>query len=115
MIDGFYAIYFTGQVGVGMGMLILNDGVIAGADGAGVTYSGEYTIKKGEPTAQGEVRLVAPPGAMLVTGQYAGEQQLEIKFPITIPVHFDIETEFQVRLPTGPVNVAAKLIKRIGD
>ena len=42
MVNGFYAIYYTGVSGSGIGVLAINNGIIAGADMVGGRYDGTY-------------------------------------------------------------------------
>ena len=43
MTEGIYAMYFTGHIESGHGLLMLKTGIIAGADAAGGIYDGSYT------------------------------------------------------------------------
>ena len=60
-MEGIYAIYFTGRVGSGSGLLLLKNGVISGADIAGGIYDGSYTLE-GMGALNANVRLTLPPG-----------------------------------------------------
>ncbi|NGP18431.1 hypothetical protein [Devosia aurantiaca] len=67
-MDGFYAVYYTGQIGFGHAVLVLREGTIAGADVVGGVYDGFY---KSEPdnTIMVDIILTVPAGTTLVTGQ----------------------------------------------
>ena len=41
-MGGIYAMYFTGTAGVGHGVFVLKDGVVAGADAIGGVLDGTY-------------------------------------------------------------------------
>jgi hypothetical protein len=40
--EGFYSIYYQGQAGLGVGMLVLDTNIVTGADPFGGRYDGTY-------------------------------------------------------------------------
>jgi hypothetical protein len=112
MIDGFFRIAFTGTAGSGFGMLVLRDGIVAGADMAGSIYDGTYT----ENPQAGEISLqfimATPEGATPV------QTGVPLAAPIALPItatlaQADIATEklFLLQTQLGPVNVIFKKIR----
>jgi hypothetical protein len=106
MIDGFFRIAFTGNAGSGLGLLVLRDGNVAGADVAGATYDGTYTINQQTNDTAFEVNMFAPAG---ITPVQTG---IPIASPMTLPItgtlrREDIEMNkpIMVHSPLGPVNV----------
>ncbi len=74
MLSGFYAIYYTGATGSGIGVIVItNTGVITGADMIGGRYDGNYT-QNPAGGYDAKIRMSFPPGAALVTGALAGAQ-----------------------------------------
>ncbi len=110
-MDGIYAMYFTGATGSGQGVILLKNGVIAGADSAGGTYDGNYT-ERDDGTAEGSVRLTLPPGAQLVTGAAAGSQPMSIDIPLKLPINLGDGRALPMQTPTGPINI---IFRRLRD
>src|SRR5215467_10738836 len=109
-MDGIYAMYFTGSVGSGFGLLILNNGIIAGADAVGGLYDGSYAPE--EPgTLSVNVRLTRPPGTTLVTGAAAGATTMVIDIPAKLPENFGNGQPLALKTPTGPINIIFKKLR----
>jgi hypothetical protein len=112
MINGFYAIYYTGVSGTGIGVLAINNGVIVGADMLGGRYDGTY---KPSSTTMGSydanVRITIPPGASLVTGALAGPQPYYMDVAMTLPANLGAEQPVRIETPTGPVNVIFRKLR----
>lgn len=111
MVDGFYQITFRGTADWGMGMLILKDGVITGADVGGVLYDGTY--KEHKDKISSKITLTVPPGATLVTGTLPQPKEHKFDFELSLNKK-NIETKepVLVHLPTGPVNVIFNLLRK---
>jgi len=111
MIEGFFRIAFTGASGSGFGVLVFSDGLIVGADAAGVTYNGVYT----QNTAQlidFHATMSAPAG---VTPVQTGVSLIS---PVNLPIsgtlyENDIYSENAILLqtPLGPINIIFKKIR----
>lgn len=114
MIDGFYAIYFTGHAGSGFGVIALQNGIVTGADAVGGIIDGEFALNEASKSYEGTVQLCVPAGAILVTGGAPHNESYSISFPISIPKD-DVEGEHPVlvQLPTGPVNIILKKLRDI--
>jgi hypothetical protein len=110
-MEGIYVMYFTGSAGAGQGLLILKNGVIVGADVAGVVYDGSYTQEVGG-TLDVKVHLTLPPGSSLVTGASAGATPMEIDIPVKLPENFGNGQALALKTPTGPINI---IFKRLRD
>ncbi len=110
-MDGIYAIYFTGATGSGQGVILLKDGVIAGADAAGGTYDGNYTELE-DGSVEGTVKMTVPSGAQLVTGAAAGSEPMSMEIPLKLPVNFGNGHPLPMQTPTGPINI---IFKRLRD
>lgn len=107
-MDGFYAGYFTGISGQGQAIFAMKDGALVGADAAGVTFDGDYSLANtGE--MKGLVTVKVPAGISIVQGVTAGSQGLTYKVPITLPADFANRPFITVETPMGAVNV--RLVK----
>ena len=111
-MDGIYAMYFTGSAGVGHGVFVLKDGVIAGADAIGGVLDGSF-----QENAEGDldiaVTMTVPPGASLVTGAVADREPLVQKIKATLPRDFGGGRPIGLNMPTGPVNVIFKRLRAL--
>jgi len=110
MLDGFYAVFYTGKVSSGFAMIVLRNGIVAGADVGGGLYDGKYTVNAAKQTVEGTMRLTTPAGVSLVTGAPASQQVSTQEFPLSLPVELNEQT-VQIQTPTGPVNLKFKRIR----
>jgi hypothetical protein len=112
MLDGIYSITFRGRADWGIGMLILQRGVITGADAAGVLYDGSY-LERGA-YLQVKLTLTVPPGATLVQGTLPQPTQYSISSETTLLTKALLEGEpTLVQLPPGPVNVIFRRLRAL--
>ena len=111
MINGFYAIYYTGVTGSGLGVLAINNGIIVGADMVGGRYDGTYKQSAIAGDYDAKVRIVIPPGSSLVTGALAGPQPLYMDVVMTLPENLGGEQPIRIETPTGPVNVIFRKLR----
>jgi hypothetical protein len=111
MIDGFYAIYYTGVSGAGLGVLVVNNGIIVGADMVGGRYDGTYTQNKTTGNYDGKIRITIPPGGSLVTGVVVGAQPFQMDVTATLPPDLGGEKPVRIETPTGPVNVIFRKLR----
>lgn len=110
MLDGFYALFYTGKISSGFAMIVLRNGIVTGADVSGGLYDGKYTINADKLTVDGTMKLTMPPGIPLVTGAPASPQTSSQEFPFSLPADFNEKT-VQVQTPTGPVNLRFRKIR----
>jgi hypothetical protein len=100
-----------GRKGLGLGLLLLKNGVIAGADAAGATYDGTYT-ELDDGTAEGSVTMTVPPGVQLVTGATAATEPIVHEIPLRLPANLGGGNALPLQTPTGPINI---IFKRLRD
>jgi hypothetical protein len=110
MLDGFYALFYTGRVSSGFAMIVLRNGIVTGADVGGGLYDGKYTISPDERTIVGTIKVTTPPGVSLVTGAPASAEVSVQEFPLSLPADLNEQT-VQIQTPTGPVNLKFKKIR----
>ena len=98
MRDGMYGISFQGQQGVGMGVLILENGRVYGTDTQGVRYDGEYLYSESTGLADVKIKVTFPPNVRAVFG-------------ISNPYEwaFDITTSFNPKQNSGPLTVRSSV------
>ena len=109
-MNGIYALYMTGSESVTFGLMILKDGVIAGADAGGGLYDGTYVLRP-DGSADGFVTLVVPPEIALITGAVSNEwRRLEV--PLALKPGFADGRPTLILTPTGAVNV---IFRRLRD
>jgi hypothetical protein len=111
MENGFYAIYYTGATGNGMGLLAAKDSVVTGADISGGLYDGSFQKNPLSGQIDINIRMAFPPGTSLVTGAIAGAQPLVLQLTSPLPANFADGTPVGIQTPTGPVNVIFKKLR----
>lgn len=112
MVDGIYQITFRGTADWGMGMLLLKDEEITGADVSGALYDGTYSEQEDEIAIK--ITLTVPPGATLVTGTPPQSKEYKFDFELSLDKK-DIDTKAPVlvQLPQGPVNVIFNRLRNL--
>ena len=111
-MNGFYAMYFTGRRGSSHAVLLMKDGVIAGADAAGGVIDGTYS-DKGSGNVDISVTLKIPAGTPLVTGAIVEEETSVQKITAELPANLGNGRPVGIRTPTGPVNVIFRRLRNI--
>ena len=111
MIDGFYGIYYTGVGGSGIGVLVIKDGLIVGADMVGGRYDGTYRHNAATGNYDAQLRMSFPPGTSLVTGALAGPQPMNLDMTTVLPANLGGEQPIRIATPTGPVNVIFRKLR----
>jgi hypothetical protein len=113
MLDGIYSIIFRGRADWGTGMMILQRGVITGADAQGGLYDGSY-VELGTDL-QVDFTITVPPGVTLVQGTPARAEQYTISARTTLPTKaLDTGEPVLMELPPGPVNVIFRRLRVLG-
>jgi hypothetical protein len=113
ILDGIYSITFRGRTDWGMGMLLIQSGIITGADSGGVLYDGKY-IDNGDSVAL-DVKMTVPPGATLVQGTPARSTAYTIPIQENVPKSaLAAGTPVLLNLPPGPVNVIFRKLRALG-
>jgi hypothetical protein len=105
MMDGFFRIAFTGTAGSGFGMLVLRNGIIAGADMAGSIYDGTYTENSQTEEIGLQLTMAAPEGVTLV------QTGVPLAAPLILPITTTYRKTHSRQTSLGPVNVIFKKIR----
>ena len=91
--NGFYVAYFTAEFGNSIGIFVLKNDTIIGADLGGGIYDGTFHIEN--DTASGTVTFSSRTGGIAITG---AERDL--------PVSYDVNFSFSLPLERGgPTNL----------
>lgn len=111
MVDGFYAIYYTGLAGRGFGILVFVNGIISGVDFGGIMYDGAYTVVQDTAVIRGTLKMSVPAGAILVTGGVPSTEPCTLEFPLSLPSGLGDGQPVELNLSTGPVNVIFRKLR----
>lgn len=106
MVDGFYRIAFTGTHGSGFGLIVLREGVVAGADVAGATYDGAYELNSSQDGLDLRVTMRAPAGITPVRTGVPLSTPTDISIAANLPVDLANGEPVLIETPLGRVNVA---------
>jgi hypothetical protein len=101
---GIYAAYFTGASGNSLGIFLIKDGIIAGADIAGWKYDGSFSLSNDDRRIVGNIRFTIPPGEVSISGAIAGGEPLEMIVPISFPTDIRNDEFYRIETPAGPIN-----------
>ncbi len=111
-MNGIYSMTYRGAVDWGIGMLVLQNGVVTGADIAGALYDGGYTESPTDLFLT--MNMHVPAGVQLAQGGPPRANAYDVPFSATIPKRaIESSTPVLVELPPGPVNVIIKQIRSL--
>ena len=110
MREGFYRVDYQGIAGLGFAIMVLDTGIVIGADVTGGVYNGTYEWNDQtqllDVTASGRV----PEGVQLVQGVVAPAGGLELEIQCSFPREPD-----NVVVPAmtnyGPIQVAVRFLR----
>ncbi len=114
MLDGIYSITFRGAADWGMGLLLLRNGTVVGADVGGVQYDGAYF--EGPSSVDIDIVLTVPPGVQLAQGTPA--RATRYSFPIKSKLStsaLDGKQPATLDTPYGPVSVIFHRLRALDD
>ena len=111
--NGFYSITFGGSGGSGVGVVVLQNGVITGADGGGNIYDGRY-----EPDAQSgalrfHVDVTIPAHMPMVLGEAPHPEPWTFSMNGTLPANFANGLPITIQTQFAPLSVSFKLIRKL--
>ncbi len=111
-MDGIYSVTFRGAVDWGVGMLLLRQGRIVGADVSGILFDGTYRDVNDALVV--EVAMTVPPGATLVQGTSAKPQPYKVEFRASIPNQAIRDGRpVLIDMPPGPVNAIFRFLRAV--
>jgi hypothetical protein len=105
--------YFSGATGHTMGMFVIGDDFLVGADFGGLKFDGSLSPAS-DGSLSGVVRFTVPAGVQLITGLSASDAPQEVTAQIVLPSDFD-DGKCVVRIdtPAGPVNARFERLREI--
>ena len=110
-VDGIYAVYITGSFGSNVGVIVMNNGELYGADLGGGIYDGYYTpIKKG---IEVDLKLKIKEGNITVTG-IPITQDSHIPMHIILPYDFYERDYVSLDTEIGELNARFVLLRKLG-
>jgi hypothetical protein len=109
--DGFYAIYYQGEAGPGLGQIQLTEGKIIGSDVTGGIWDGDFAIDAVHELISCEITIQLPKGTPLATtgAPPVGNEAANMRFKL--PLDFSTREYVALELPIGKVNVKFKRIR----
>ncbi len=114
MVDGIYSLTYRGAVDWGIGMLIMQRGIIVGSDAGGVLYDGTYRDQGDRLDVR--LTMTVPPGVTLAQGTPA--QPTAYSIPINVSLFKRVLTTGEpvlLQLPPGPVNVIFRKLRALSN
>ena len=104
MLDGFYVAYFNAEFGTSLGMFVIKDKKILGADIGGTMYRGDIEVSPDGRSACGSVKVSSKTGVMTITG---AQSDLPINYdtPLNLTLPLEEQEYHRVETIAGPVNV----------
>lgn len=112
MAKRIYTAFFTGSAGTSVGVFLIGDGVIVGADIGGLVYDGQL-VEAADGALQGLVQFRVPAGGQLITGLKTEVEQ-KITTEVRLPVDFgDGKQVVRIDTPTGPVNAKFEFVREV--
>jgi hypothetical protein len=112
--DGFYSILFRGTHDFGVGVIVLNNGAIVGADSGGVAYDGIFYEDPDRRRVVLKITATVPPGVELVQGIPAQPRPYTFKIEAAVPDDLRRgEASAAIQTPFGPVNVIFRRLRSL--
>jgi hypothetical protein len=109
--EGFYSVVFPGRFGRGAGMVVLDDGLVIGADPDGSRYDGTYIHNPTANTLECDITVMLAPGSWAVTRATAGTEWAPFKLKITIPRGPFTDYAHVASTPAGKINLLLSKIR----
>lgn len=109
--DGFYAIYYQGNVGPGLAQVQLHEGKVIGADIAGGLWDGEFAVDVVNSVIKCEVTIRLPFGGVLATTGEPPKANEAANMRFTLPIDFATRDYVPLELPIGKVNARFKKLR----
>jgi hypothetical protein len=110
MTAAIYAMYYTGMAGMGLGVFVLRDGIVSGADATGGLIDGTCATDQAG-NLQLQIRLTVAAGTTLVTGGSPSPSPYSLEFPVALRAGFGNMEPVEISIPTGPVNVVFRKLR----
>ena len=108
--DGFYIAYFTAELGNSIGIFVVKNEAIIGADLGGGIYDGTFHVEN--DTASGVVTFTSRTGGVAITG---AESDLPVAYDVNFSFSLPLEGAGFHSLETlaGPINVKFEKVREL--
>jgi len=110
--EGFYSVVFPGRFGRGASMVVLDAGLVVGADPDGGRYDGTYVHNAAANTIECDITIRLAPGSWAVPRAMAGTTWAPFKLKIVIPRGPFTDYAHAASTPAGKINL---LLSKIRD
>lgn len=112
MAKHLYVAFFTGIAGSNMGMFLIGDGLLVGADAGGLKYDG-LMEHMADGALGGIVQFIVPAGTRLISGMTTNvEQALNVQ--VRLPLGFDDGQKVtRIETPAGPINARFERLREV--
>lgn len=102
--EGFFVGYFTAEFGTSMGLFVLKDCTLVGADIGGGLYDADLAKDKDINSLSGAIRFRMPNGGVTITG---AQSELPVQFEVNVTLQLPLDgPDFHtIESPAGAVNV----------
>lgn len=95
---------------MGFGILVLDTGMVVGADAVGGMYDGSYIFNSQTHLLDVNVEVFIPAGISIVQGNPPAPQPY--KFPINVAIARDLGKEQPIRVPTPFGNITVVYLRK---
>ena len=110
MREGFYKVDYQGKISLGFAVVVLDSGMVVGADFAGGIYDGTYKWNEQKQLLETKVTVQVPEGVQLVQGQTAGPGGCTFEVKCSFPREPD-NAVVQATSDLGPLFVRIYLLR----
>jgi hypothetical protein len=110
--DGIYLAYFTAEYGTSIGIFLLMQGVLTGADLGGGMYDGKLELLADRSVARGVVNFRSKEGLVSITGA-TSDFPISLDLEITVKLPLDSVPYHELHTPTGQVNVRFEKVRSV--
>ena len=110
MREGFYKVDYQGLFGLGVAVVALDTGIVAGADMMGGIYDGRYVWNERTQLLDVELSVQIPGGVHIVQGKVAPPEGMQIEVECSFPREPDNMPVAAVT-SEGPVGVRVHFLR----
>jgi hypothetical protein len=108
--DGIYLAYFAAELGTSLGIFMLKDGVLCGADLGNGIYDGKLTVADSGKRLVGSIEFRTAQGGTMITG---ASSDLPVSYSTEVELSLDGVDFHSVSTISGPINVRFEKVRSI--
>lgn len=110
--DGIYLAFFTAEFGTSLGIFLLKDGVLCGADLGNGIYDGKLTLSDAGNRLTGSVEFRTSQGGTMITGA-ASDLPVSYATEVSLSLPLDGVEFHSIATISGPINVRFEKVRSI--